>query len=62
MGNCRPLAWPLVMIVGPRLRLGPTIMTAGHSAGRQYPISPSKIMLLLYKHKEVIKLRQLNFY
>ena len=45
----RPLERPLVMIVGPPLRVGPTIMmTAGRSAGRQNSITPSQIMLLLY--------------
>ena len=48
MEFCRPLERPLVMIVGPPLRVGPTIMTAGRSAGRQNSITPSQIMLLLY--------------
>ena len=47
MGYCRPAEWPAVMIVGPRRSRGPTIMTKGHSKGRQFPISPSQIMLLL---------------
>ena len=48
MEFCRPLERPLVMIVGPPLRVWPTIMTAGRSAGRQNSITPSQIMLLLY--------------
>ena len=52
MEFCRPLERPLVMIVGPPLRVGPTIMTAGRSAGRQNSITPSQIMLLLYRCKQ----------
>ena len=55
MEFCRPLERPLVMIVGPPLRVGPTIMTAGRSAGRQNSITPSQIMLLLYYHSTILR-------
>ena len=48
MGFGRPLEKPSVMIVRPPLHVGPTIMTSDVSAGRQNPILPSQIRLLLY--------------
>ena len=38
MGFGRPLEKPSVVIVGPPLRVGPTILTKGFSEGRQIPI------------------------
>ena len=48
MNFWQPLERPSVMIVVPPLRVGPTIMTLGRSAGCQKSISPSQITLLLY--------------